>query len=76
MLPLPSWLVLGLAHLSEAGARLKAGAPEPMLTVYAAKVLGWSQTFDLSALRTALGWQPVHSPFASIDWALENRGDA
>lgn len=76
LLPLPASLVLGLAWLSEALAGSRRSAPEPALTVYAAKVLGWSQTFDLSAARQALGWAPKHSPFAAIDWALEERGHA
>lgn len=76
MLPLPAPLVLGLAHLVEAGARLRPGAKEPALTAYAAKALGWSQTFDLTAARTKLDWQPQYSPFAAIDWALEARSDA
>lgn len=76
MLPLPAQLVLALAHVSEAAASIRPGRPEPALTVYAAKALGWSQTFDLTAARTALGWSPVHTPQAAIDWALEARGDA
>lgn len=76
LLPLPASLVLALAHVTEAGARIRPGRPEPALTVYGAKVLGWSQTFDLGAARTALGWRPVHDPFAAIDWALAERADA
>ncbi len=69
MIPLPARLVLALAYMAEIGA-LRPGAPEPKLTVYAAKALGWSQTFDLGAARAALGWTPTRSPFAAIDWAL------
>jgi nucleoside-diphosphate-sugar epimerase len=76
MLPLPAQLVLALAHISESIANLRPGHPEPALTVYAAKALGWSQTFDLTAARTALGWSPLNTPQAAIDWALEARGDA
>lgn len=74
--PLPARLVLGLAHLAETSARLRPGSPEPALTVYAAKALGWSQTFDLAAARAALEWEPQYSPFAAIDWALQEREDA
>jgi 2-alkyl-3-oxoalkanoate reductase len=76
MVPLPARLVLGLAHLAETVARLRPGRPEPALTVYTAKALGWSQTFDLAAGRAALDWEPQYSPFVSIDWALEERDDA
>jgi nucleoside-diphosphate-sugar epimerase len=76
MVPLPARLVLGLAHLAEASARLRPGRPEPALTVYAAKALGWSQSFDLTAARAALEWEPQYSPFAAIDWALQEREDA
>lgn len=75
MVPLPARLVLALAYLAEIGARLRRGAPEPTLTVYAAKALGWSQTFDLNAARAALDWSPTHSPFVAVNWAL-GCGDA
>lgn len=76
MVPLPARLVLGLAHLAETVARLRPGRPEPAITVYAAKALGWSQTFDLGSARAALDWEPHYSPFAAIDWALQERDDA
>ncbi|MEG3086978.1 NAD-dependent epimerase/dehydratase family protein [Sphingomonas sp. PB4P5] len=77
LVPIPARLALGLAHLAEAVARIRPGAPEPALTVYAATALGWSQTFDLAAARAALGWAPIHDPFAAIDWALAGqRADA
>ena len=76
LVPLPARLLLGLAHLAEAAARVRPGRPEPALTVYAAKALGWSQTFDLTASRTALGWTPRRDPFAAIDWALAEREHA
>ena len=76
MVPLPARVVLGLAHLAEAGARLRPGRPEPALTVYAAKALGWSQTFDLGAARAALEWEPQYSPFDALDWALQAHHDA
>lgn len=76
LIPLPAPLVLALAHVAEGAARLRPGHPEPTLTVYAAKALGWSQSFDLSAARDALGWSPAITPFDAIDWALQERGDA
>lgn len=64
------------ASLAEGVARCLPGRPEPALTRYGATVLGWSQTFDLSAARTDLGWAPEHPPLASIDWALAEMGHA
>lgn len=76
LVPLPARGVLALAQLAEQAARLRAGRPEPAITAYSAMALGWSQTFDLSAARAQLGWQPRHSPLQAIDWALEARGHA
>ena len=76
LLLLPARAVLALAWLTEAAASARPGAPEPALTRHAALALGWSQTFDLAAARGALGWAPVHHPFAAIDWALGEHGDA
>ena len=76
LLPLPARPLLAVAALAEAVARHRPGAPEPALTRYAVAALGWSQTFDLAAARTLLGWSPVRPPLAAIDWALAERGDA
>jgi 2-alkyl-3-oxoalkanoate reductase len=76
LIPLPARLVLGLAGLAEIAARLRPGQPEPGLTRYSAKALGWSQTFDLTRAKTILGWQPCYTPHQAVDWALEQRGDA
>jgi nucleoside-diphosphate-sugar epimerase len=76
LIPLPAHLVLGMAHLAEAAARLNPGADEPAVTVYSAMALGWSQTFDLSAARQKLGWAPAVAPCDAIDWALEGRAHA
>ena len=54
----------------EGVANLLPGQPEPPLTRYSAMALGWSQTFDLSAVKDALQWQPHFSPEQAIDWAL------
>ncbi|KAF1053427.1 MAG: 2-alkyl-3-oxoalkanoate reductase [Stenotrophomonas maltophilia] len=75
-LGLPAPLVLGLATLLETQARLRPNAPEPLLTRYGAMVLGWSQTFDLSAARQQLGWQPTFNVQQSLDWALEHHAHA
>lgn len=70
IVPVPAGFAVAAAGLAEGVARLLPGRPEPALTRYGAMVLGWSQTFDLSAARDALGWAPVHAPLASVDWAL------
>jgi nucleoside-diphosphate-sugar epimerase len=74
--PLSSHLTLGLAHLAEAGAKLRPQSGEPALTVYSALALGWSQTFNLESARARLGWSPQFSPRTAIDWALEERRHA
>lgn len=76
VMPLPAGLVLGLAGLAEFAARMRPGDAEPRLTRYAAKALGWSQTFDLTRARTVLDWQPRYAPCEAVDWALEHRPDA
>jgi nucleoside-diphosphate-sugar epimerase len=68
--PVPASLMLAIGTVLEVIGHLRPGAPEPMLTRYGAMTLGWSQTFDLSAARTSLGWAPRHHPLAAIDWAL------
>jgi len=69
-------IALAGAGALERGARLMPGQPEPVLTRYSAMVLGWSQTFDLSAARAMLQWEPRRSPLKAVDWALEEMSDA
>lgn len=61
---------LVLATVAERVAALWPGRPEPPLTRYGAMVAGWSQTFDLTAARTRLGWTPQHAPEEAIEWAM------
>ena len=68
--PLDAKLLLALGGFIERVAKLLPGQPEPPLTSYSAMALGWSQTFDLSAAKSALLWQPQFSPEQAIDWAL------
>lgn len=67
----PRRAALAIGALAELGGRLTGR--EPQLTRYVAKTLGWSQTFDLSHARAALGWAPRHSPEQAIDHALAGR---
>ncbi len=71
LVPLNARLVMMAGSVMEGIARILPGQPEPPLTRYSAMALGWSQTFDLKAVRTALDWQPQYSPEQAIDWALE-----
>jgi len=66
---LPAQVALAVAGGLELFASLRG--KEPLLTRYSAMVLGWSQTFDLSAVKTALGWSARFTPDQSIDWALQ-----
>jgi len=68
--PMPVSLLLAIGAIQETIGHVWPGSREPMLTRYGAMTLGWSQTFNLSAARTVLEWQPRHHPLAAIDWAL------
>lgn len=73
---LPRRVALRGAGLAELAAHAVPGKPEPFITRYGATVLGWSQTFDLTAAREGLGWTPRHHPYAAVDWALSEAHDA
>lgn len=76
MVPLPAPLVLAVAGALELAARLSTNQAEPLLTRYGAMALGWSQTFNLSAVRDALNWRPEFTLNESLDWALAELSDA
>ena len=57
----------------ESIARALPHHPEPPLTRYSAMVLGYSQTFDLTAARTQLRWAPRYSPEDALAWAIRER---
>lgn len=65
LIPAPMPLMHGLAAASEAICSILPGRPEPTLTPYTLSTLAFSQTFDLSFARAALGYSPVHDPVAS-----------
>jgi nucleoside-diphosphate-sugar epimerase len=71
VVPVPAPAVLAAGAVLETIARLRPASSEPVLTRYGAMTLGWSQTFDLSAAREALGWEPRRHPFEAVDWALK-----
>lgn len=72
LLPVPRRALLAVGTLLE-HLSIASRTSEPPITAYGALILGWSQTFDLTAARTALGWIPRHHPFDSIQWALSER---
>jgi 2-alkyl-3-oxoalkanoate reductase len=66
----PPGLFSALGSALETVAQCIPGQPEPALTRYSALAASWSQTFDLSAAKERLGWQPRFTPEQSIQWAL------
>jgi nucleoside-diphosphate-sugar epimerase len=54
---IPWTVVAALAAVLEAAAKV-SGGKEPLLTLYSAGVLAYSQTLDLEAIRTELGYRP------------------
>jgi nucleoside-diphosphate-sugar epimerase len=72
--PLPAGLLTNLGGIMETLARALPRQPEPPLTRYSAMVLGYSQTFDLTAARTRLHWAPQYTPEQALDWAIGARG--
>ena len=52
------------------------GRPEPPATVYSLSTLAFSQTFDLTGVLEALGWQPRRSPQEALARATRIAHDA
>lgn len=61
MIPLPRPLAVALGSLAEIVANARPGRPEPRISRYGVGVLGYSQTLDISAARTQLGYVPTIS---------------
>ncbi|WEN16358.1 NAD-dependent epimerase/dehydratase family protein [Rhodanobacter sp. AS-Z3] len=61
MIPLPRRLAVALGTMAELVANRLPGHPEPRLSRYGVGVLGFSQTLDISAARTQLGYTPTVS---------------
>lgn len=55
---IPAPLLLTAARAMETAARLRAQRPEPRITAYSAGLFAFTQTLDISAARTYLGWAP------------------
>jgi nucleoside-diphosphate-sugar epimerase len=64
----PTGLALLAGRAAEALGALTG--KEPPVTHYSVMALAFSQTFDLTAARAVLGWEPRHSPEAAIAFAL------
>ena len=55
---IPAPVVFAAARTMEAAAHLTPGRPEPRITAYGAGLFAFTQTLDLDAARTYLGWRP------------------
>ena len=55
---IPAPVVFTAARAMEAAAHLTPGRPEPRITAYGAGLFAFTQTLDLGAARTYLGWRP------------------
>jgi len=55
---MPAAAVLGAVRTIEALARITPGRPEPLTTAYSVALLAYTQTLDISAARTVVGWLP------------------
>jgi nucleoside-diphosphate-sugar epimerase len=55
---MPSAVVFAAARALEGAARLHPNQPEPRITAYGAGLFAFTQTLDISAARTQLGWTP------------------
>jgi nucleoside-diphosphate-sugar epimerase len=55
---IPAPVVFAAARTLEAAAHLTPGRPEPRITAYGAGLFAFTQTLDLSAAQTHLGWRP------------------
>lgn len=63
--PVP--VALAGARLLEALGRFRSGHPEPITTVYALALFAYTQTLDISAIRSRLGWSPPLSLDEGLD---------
>jgi nucleoside-diphosphate-sugar epimerase len=57
-LSMPTGLALMAARVCETVAKLRAGNPEPPLTIYGVGLLGYTQTLSLGAARRCLSYEP------------------
>lgn len=62
LVPVSVSVAMAAASVMQAVCNLLPGHPEPPLTPYSVAALAWSQTFDLTQAREALGYQALHDP--------------
>lgn len=62
LVPVSVSVAMAAASAMETVCKLLPGYPEPPLTPYSVAALAWSQTFDLTQAREALGYEPRHDP--------------
>lgn len=55
---IPAPVIFAAARALEAAAHLRPGKPEPRITAYGAGLFAFTQTLDLTAAQTHLGWNP------------------
>lgn len=72
LFPLPYAPTAAAVGLAEAVCASLPGRPEPPATRYSLGTLAFSQTFDLTAARTALGWAPAYTPQEAIARTAEH----
>jgi nucleoside-diphosphate-sugar epimerase len=62
LVPVSVGVAMTAASVMQTVCNLLPGHPEPPLTPYSVAALAWSQTFDLTQAREALGYEPLHDP--------------
>lgn len=62
LVPVSVSVAMAAASVMQTVCNLLPGHPEPPLTPYSVAALAWSQTFDLTQAREALGYEPLHDP--------------
>jgi nucleoside-diphosphate-sugar epimerase len=65
--PVSVSVAMAAASVMQTVCKLLPGYPEPPLTPYSVAALAWSQTFDLTQAREALGYEPRHDPMETAE---------
>ncbi len=67
LVPVSVNVATAAASVMQTVCKLLPGYPEPPLTPYSVAALAWSQTFDLTQAREALGYEPRHDPMETAE---------
>lgn len=67
LVPVSVTVATAAASVMQTVCKLLPGYPEPPLTPYSVAALAWSQTFDLTQAREALGYEPRHDPMETAE---------